>query len=180
MAEYRRFRQRLDATLALAWQEVGRHMQCRAGCFACCHNDFRVSPVEAEGVRTAVLALSESTQAQIQAQCLEPGRTLCPLLVAGQCAIYSDRPILCRIFGFPVSDGTTTATCELNFTDLEAEALLALPAFSTEALSGTLQAISRLYLRECGQTPLPEDVPPPMMTLTEALAGMAPSAVKQC
>jgi Fe-S-cluster containining protein len=164
---YRDFRRQLDGKIAEAWAQYQAKMQCRAGCFACCRPDFRISLVEAYEIREAISTLPESQLAAIHANLREEAPAYCPLLVDGQCSVYENRPVICRIFGFPVSDGETMATCELNFTE-EREALFTAKCFNTQALSEITQLLSRLYLEEMGEA-LPDEAKPPMATIGEIL-----------
>ncbi len=168
LAAYRDFRQRLDGLIANAWAVYQDKMACKAGCFSCCRNDFRISLIEGFELRQAFQALPPAVQQMIMSQRAEPERTLCPLLVDGQCSVYESRPVLCRIFGFPVSDGKTIATCELNFTDDRTETFTA-KAFDTQVLSETTQAISALYLTETGKQAEHTHEPPPMFRIEEVL-----------
>ena len=41
--------------------------------------------------------------------------TECPLLIAGVCSVYNHRPILCRIWGYPMFNGNEVACCRRTF-----------------------------------------------------------------
>lgn len=49
---------------------------------------------------------------------------ICPLLVDGACALYEERPVVCRTHGFPLYSEVGSVTppkvsvCHLNFIDL--------------------------------------------------------------
>jgi Fe-S-cluster containining protein len=144
---YLDFRKQLDEKIAEAWALYHTQMQCKAGCFACCKNDFHISLIEAFILRQVVSELPQELWQQIQKNLFGDDKTYCPLLVNGQCVVYENRPILCRIFGFPVSDGATVATCELNFTQ-ESDMLLTAKHFNTKALAEVTQGLSQLYLQE--------------------------------
>jgi Fe-S-cluster containining protein len=165
---FKEFRRRLDGILAEAWLKYQDKMQCKAGCFSCCKNNFHISPVESQGVLEAVQLLSAEVKSKIRKNLSQPERLLCPLLVEDRCSIYESRPILCRIFGFPVSDGSTMATCELNFME-NRESLHTLQCFDSVILGQTLQTISRLFLQELGH-PLKEEEAIPMIRIDELLS----------
>ncbi len=167
---YRDFRDRLDGLISTAWEAYQDKMACKAGCFSCCRNDFRISLIEGFEVHQAFRALSQASQEIISNNLQDSHRQLCPLLIDNQCSIYEHRPILCRIFGFPVSDGETIATCELNFTQDRSETFTA-QAFDTKVLSETAQAISKLYLIETGKMTdtLKADEAPPMFRIEDIL-----------
>lgn len=172
MILFRQFRDRLDQTIQQAWEQYQSQMQCKAGCFSCCRNDFRISLVEALTVRNAVSALVPDVQDAIRENLSGLNeQSLCPLLVAGQCSIYEERPLLCRVFGFPVSDGETIATCELNFQESQ-EVLFSAQCFDSRVLAQSLHSLSRLYLQEIGQ-PLPsEEEIPPMGTIPQVVTAL--------
>jgi len=39
----------------------------------------------------------------------------CPLLIGGVCSVYKQRPILCRIWGYPMFNGDEVACCRRTF-----------------------------------------------------------------
>jgi Fe-S-cluster containining protein len=110
-----------------AWEEAaagyaqteGRPVACGAGCFDCCTPDgpaagfegevqLLLSPGEAVILYTALQELSEQDWTEITVRASEYAldnklyRT-CPLLAEnGFCSVYSARPMICRIHGFPV------------------------------------------------------------------------------
>lgn len=95
------------------------HLVCRPGCSACCRHDLSLFPVEAAVVRAAVLALAEETRNLISRQALS-GPCSCPFLIDDRCAIYRDRPLICRTQGLPLLiEGDygerTVDFCPLNF-----------------------------------------------------------------
>ena len=70
-------------------------LACRRGCQACCQDDLRVTPVEAERIRRAHPDLLRES---------EPGPIGgCAFLdAAGACRVYEDRPSVCRSQGLPL------------------------------------------------------------------------------
>lgn len=169
LSEFRRFRDRLDGLLAEAWQLYQDKMQCRAGCSACCRGDFRISLIEALEVRVALASLSDTDQAVIRNNLSRSDANRCPLLINERCGIYARRPLLCRIFGFPVTDGEQMATCELNFRDEQSQVFTA-KSFNKPAITETLTLLSNLYLEEMGQL-TPTGTAPPTFLIREVLQG---------
>ncbi|MBY0449176.1 MAG: YkgJ family cysteine cluster protein [Cyanobacteria bacterium] len=165
---YLGFRDKLDQLIAEAWELYKSQMQCKRGCFSCCENNFHISLIEAHVLREAVAGLPADTREQIRVNIQDPNAPLCPLLVDGACSIYESRPILCRIFGFPVSDGQSIATCELNFTEARDD-LFSAKCFNKTALTENTQLLSRLYLHEMGGPELPEGEPSPMFLIQTLL-----------
>ncbi len=141
------FRDRLGLKTEEASEKYKDQMVCKAGCSSCCKGDFKISPLEGLLVKKAVEELTPETQSIIVQNLANHDPNVCPLLVNDQCSIYTERPILCRIFGFPISNGETIATCELNFTQAQNKTFEA-QAFSQPAISESLNAINQLYLSE--------------------------------
>lgn len=94
-------------------------MACRNGCTDCCSN-ISVFPIEAVVIHQGFLKLDEKMRVALEqrAQMLKP-KGICPLLDNGVCLLYDDRPIICRMAGFPciiVRDGRREIECcPLNF-----------------------------------------------------------------
>lgn len=94
----------LDKTLQRMPQAAA--VECTKGCNFCCHGVVSVSApevlrlvrlIEAGTDRQAVLARAQArTRSSIEAAMSL--RDPCPLLVAGDCSVYADRPMGCRQF----------------------------------------------------------------------------------
>ena len=39
----------------------------------------------------------------------------CPMLVGGVCAVYEHRPVICRVWGYPINNGQELACCYKTF-----------------------------------------------------------------
>ncbi len=165
---FREFRDRLDGQIEDARQRYADRMQCRAGCFSCCRNDFRISLIEGFEIREALMALPLEIRRKVHDNLKDTDSPYCPLLVDGQCSVYHRRPLLCRVFGFPVTDGDSVATCELNFIE-EREETFRASAFNLNALAETTRTVSKLYLAETG-FPLTEGGETPMFRVAEIVA----------
>lgn len=123
---------------------------CTKGCTDCCLTDISVFPVEAEAVLAAFRRLPESTRAHIRERTHRDEN--CVFLLDGGCAVYEERPIICRSQGLPLllEEGTRTV-CHLNFkgrgaADLPSETVLNLATLNT-----LLSVIHRLHLGDSGQ-----------------------------
>jgi len=123
-------------------------LACRAGCSGCCATDRTVTDVEAANIARAVAALPPETQAK-----LGKGKG-CTMLVNDRCAIYADRPLICRSHGLPVDtgadDGPGRDVCPLNFTDGSLILLPETDVLSLTTVNTILGAINMLYCREAG------------------------------
>lgn len=108
-------RTRVDAHFDRAAQVAGGQITCAPGCEACCHVDLSVFEIEAAAIRTALAALPESTRARVRAGADQ--RERCAMLLDGRCAIYEQRPLICRSHGLAVQlDEGSVDHCPLNFT----------------------------------------------------------------
>ncbi len=118
-------RRRVDAHFDAAVLRTPDAFACRVGCSACCHVRIGVTGIEADRVRAALAALTRSDpalRARVRAQGHDPHRSICALLVDDRCAIYEERPLICRSHGLPVratlDDGShADSVCPLNFTE---------------------------------------------------------------
>ncbi len=39
----------------------------------------------------------------------------CPMLIGGVCAVYERRPVICRVWGYPIHNGAELACCHKTF-----------------------------------------------------------------
>lgn len=119
LAPWQQVIHKADDFFARVQAEHGEKMRCGSGCTDCCHQDLSLLTVEALAVRVALDRLDRPLQARIARQ----GNSPCALLVDGLCAIYQDRPLICRTHGLPIryagSEGgqgpSLPVVCALNF-----------------------------------------------------------------
>lgn len=114
-------------------------LRCPAGCSICCERspDVPVTPAEAAHVAEAVERLPAARRSVIRRRISETARWItdagradrsrapgpCPLLeepgVAAPashgrlCAVYADRPLVCRAYGFAADGAGTLLGCEI-------------------------------------------------------------------
>jgi Fe-S-cluster containining protein len=118
---------------------------CQEGCSDCCAPRLSVLRVEADSVRRALADLPADLRARVAAQADEEGP--CPLLVDRRCAIYADRPVLCRSHGLVVRADAVVATCPLNYRQ---SAALPSAILDLGNLTTVLVLVNRLYLEALG------------------------------
>ena len=108
-------RTRVDAHFVDAAAKAGEAMRCARGCDTCCRVDLSVFEVEAAPIREALAALPSALRETVRAQA---GQTEhCAMLVEGSCAVYEQRPLICRSHGVAVQlDDGAVDHCPLNFT----------------------------------------------------------------
>ena len=120
-------RARVDAHFDQALARSPAAFQCAAGCDACCHVRIGVFAVEAAPIRQALARLATTDPAlrrRVRDQADDPAhQDHCALLVDGRCAVYAERPLICRSHGLPIAvpdlaDATGKLRldhCPLNF-----------------------------------------------------------------
>jgi len=120
-------RARVDAHFDQALARSPAAFQCAAGCDACCHVRIGVFAVEAAPIRHALARLASTDPAlrsRVRAQADDPDHQHhCALLVDGRCAVYAERPLICRSHGLPIAVADPTDVsgklrldhCPLNF-----------------------------------------------------------------
>lgn len=113
-------RRRVDAHFDAAVARTPDAFRCAAGCSTCCHARFSVFAVEAAPLRAALARLAAEDpplRARVRQQADDPAaQSHCALLVDGRCAVYAERPLICRSHGLPVTTEAAISHCPLNFT----------------------------------------------------------------
>jgi Fe-S-cluster containining protein len=155
MHEYNLLEQRLTKKISNLTKILAHGLHCRAGCTDCCIG-FSVLAIEAERIRKAFKNLPEQSRQQIASQARKDTET-CPLLIDGLCAVYENRPFICRTHGLPLAyineeqQAIEVSVCPLNFTpdyEFTQEQLLFMDEFN-----GELFALNRNYCEEQGLDP---------------------------
>jgi Fe-S-cluster containining protein len=144
-------RGRVDAHFDRAMDRSPGQMRCGEGCHQCCHVRLSVFWVEAEGVIRALARLAQThpdLRARIRSQADDPAHAdRCAMLVDGRCAIYEERPLICRSHGLPIAVEDDAGSydvdwCELNYPSA------APPPESTlrlDALNRPLAVMARMF-----------------------------------
>lgn len=104
-------------------------LRCPSDCARCCERSagIAITSLEAERLARGVDALDGPLRERIRrsvsdtaARLLDPAKTgpghlsgPCPLLENGRCAVYEDRPLPCRAYGFSVEAPSTYFGCEI-------------------------------------------------------------------
>ena len=137
-----------DETRALADQAGS--LPCPTNCFDCCRNTatMSISLVEAKHLGIGLKTLPHSIQEHVQKKAertinkiekegyseaevvtagTEAAETIkghveseCPMLLGGVCIIYDYRPIICRVWGYPIQNNLEISCCKKTFLDSEA------------------------------------------------------------
>lgn len=134
--------QRADAHFETVRREQPEALSCRRGCTFCCHGLFEITPADVAVLVEALAGCEEPERSaiieaarRVVTETAHPDiRTIpdaekerffarvetipCPLLdQEGGCRLYDHRPLVCRTFGLPLSEGSRYIgeECELNF-----------------------------------------------------------------
>jgi hypothetical protein len=155
--------ERVEAFAQTVRQRHGEHINCKAGCDSCCYQTFTIFPVEAEHMARAIAGLSQAERRRLKAhldvapdafkmaEAVQP----CVLLVQGRCMLYSGRPLICRLHGYPLysamverPDGSLRDCCPLNFSTLPLPLLESESIFNLDLVNQTLAAINHQFVQE--------------------------------
>lgn len=159
---YHKLRTDLDQHCQQLTQRWQSHLNCQRGCSGCCQQHLGLFPVEAAMVQAAIRQLSPMIQTQVKTaaqqlhQSQAPGP--CPLLLPSEeCAIYSERPVICRSHGLPISwpaedepETVDVDVCPLNLTAENAwdELDITQDTLAMDRLNLRLAATNMVYCRD--------------------------------
>lgn len=119
LASYLRLRAEVDRAAQLLAARHREVLRCAPGCADCCRLTS-VLPLEAGVLASALAGLDPGLRARVRENV---AGDLCPLLVDGRCAVYRERPIICRTHGLPIgyadaeSSTLSVSACPVNFPD---------------------------------------------------------------
>lgn len=142
--QYVQLQQIIDRDTSRLRQELGR-FPCAATCYDCCRNTatLLMSKIEVVGIQHGLAKLSGEVRNHIRAKARRTVRRLealghhrgdnsqlssemiqeirgakdaeCPMLVAGVCSIYEHRPVICRVWGYPITNNGGISCCRKTF-----------------------------------------------------------------
>jgi Fe-S-cluster containining protein len=119
-------RRRVDDHFAAAQARSPDAMRCGPGCDRCCHVRISVFAIEADRIAARLRAIAQEDpelRERVRVQANDPALAdRCALLVDGRCAVYDERPMICRSHGVPVRTEGETTCCPLNFAGTPAPA----------------------------------------------------------
>ena len=160
-------RRRVDLHFDAAVARSPHAFRCGEGCDACCHARIGVFAVEAAPIREALARLAHedpALRARVRMQADDPAhQDRCALLVDGRCAVYEQRPLICRSHGLPVlavEPGAAPGTplqldhCPLNFTQ---EPPPRASMLRLDAVNQPLAMLARLWTATDGAGRSPSD-----------------------
>jgi Fe-S-cluster containining protein len=175
---YEQLAARSDAVFEKIARDYPDAVHCKRHCDDCCHAVFGLFLVEAAYLQQNFARLSSSDKAKVLLRCdradmelarfqqrvgeqeesgrvegdpLALGRVRCPLLDdEGDCSLYAQRPITCRIYGIPTKIKGRARVCSLS----GFVAGTSYPAFDLDGLFKDLYQLSQeLVQMEKGEDP---------------------------
>lgn len=167
LANYYALVSKVDELCRQIETEFAEHLACSAGCSECCRH-ISLTWVEAVALATALRRLppNEAEEIRLRAQSATPVDP-CPLLMDDRCALYRNRPIICRTHGLPILAETATGTgidfCPHNFRGVDS--LPGKSVVNIERLNTLLDSVNRLFVNQFFETSPAEE----RLTIAEAL-----------
>lgn len=146
---YRALVEKVDELTARITTAFAEHIACRRGCDGCCRH-LSLSLVEAAALAVACSSLPPERRDLLRDRSRTATAEKCPLLLDGECALYSHRPLICRTHGLPVrimeGDRARIDFCPGNFKDLET--LPGAAIVDIDTLNTILAAINKVFASE--------------------------------
>ena len=142
-------RERLETHNARVHATHAEHLACRRGCSGCCQTERTVNDLEFEALREGYEALDSAIKSRLSVE----NSGACPLLLNDACALYDERPLICRSHGLPLVMDGQLDVCPLNFENLELENLPEGDLLSVDTLTAILTVSNMLFCQETGGSP---------------------------
>lgn len=114
---YQELLKTLNRQVGELFDEYREQVSCRKGCSSCCINGFKIRYIEGLNLIQGFVQAPAQVQEQILDNLADKNQASCPVLVDGACALYENRPSLCRAYGLILQVDDKIATCKLNFND---------------------------------------------------------------
>lgn len=142
---YSELRDKIDSLSEKLENMHKKHMMCRAGCDLCCM-DYSILPVEFYHILNR---LKESEYSHTIPYS-EDGES-CVFLKDNKCAIYKERPIICRTHGLPLlymneDGGWELSACELNFTEFNMDEFSDMNTFPQDTFNSELFMLNKEFI----------------------------------
>ncbi len=144
-------RLKVDSFFARVQLAHSEAFACRHGCADCCAVDLTIFPVEAGPIEEALKAAPDSLLQAIAAR--RTRNDHCVMLVNGACAVYEQRPIICRSQGLPLLADEERAVCPRNFVGSDLDGLATGDVLNLNTLNTLLSVLHQIYCRETGSSP---------------------------
>ncbi|MFV0592179.1 MAG: YkgJ family cysteine cluster protein [Draconibacterium sp.] len=144
---YKKLRDKIDSLSEKLANKHQKHMMCKAGCDLCCM-DYRIFPVEFYHIRDRLK--ENGYQHNVPAVTEEEN---CAFLKNHQCAIYEERPVICRTHGLPLlymnEEGDwELSACELNFTEFDMDEFTDKNTFPQDKFNSELFMLNKEFIAD--------------------------------
>jgi hypothetical protein len=143
-------RERVTAHNARVLSAHPTQFSCRKGCAGCCSSERQVNDLEYAALENGFAQLSEAKKELLKRT--NSGED-CPLLIEKACALYAERPLICRSHGLPIVMENRLDVCPLNFEDIDLQSLPDTDLLSVDTLTAILTVSNRLFCSENGGDP---------------------------
>lgn len=145
LENYRKQRDQIDALADKLAEKHQKHMMCKAGCDLCCM-DYSIFPVEFYSIRERL----KEKEYQHDVPPTKDERS-CVFLKDHKCAIYEERPVICRTHGLPLlymnEDGDwELSACELNFTEFDMDEFTEENTFPQDTFNSRLFMLNKEFI----------------------------------
>ncbi|MFH0799405.1 MAG: YkgJ family cysteine cluster protein [Pseudomonadota bacterium] len=178
MNNYLRLVEKIDRFVGALSRRHPSSFACKPGCTDCCVAGITVWRVEFDNLRTHLKAAGgDAIESLTRRSKSSSGR--CPLLDdSGRCAVYAERPVVCRLWGAPLAfsagpeafsvhapgaerllrmarnDEGSITCCDNNFrSDIALDELVFSDIINVETVLNTLAAVNHVYCKEKGLDP---------------------------
>ncbi|MEN8117504.1 MAG: YkgJ family cysteine cluster protein [Bacteroidota bacterium] len=145
--EYLSIRSLVDSISNQLEEHHSKHMHCKAGCDLCCM-DYNIFPVEFYAI------LNSLKEKDIKPETLiSTTDEQCIFLNNHRCAIYRDRPIICRTHGLPLlfmndNGEWELSACELNFTEFDFAQFSQENTFPQDKFNSKLFTLNKRFIHD--------------------------------
>ncbi len=150
---YLQLRTRVDRFVDSIVARYTDQIACRAGCTQCCAPGLTVVLAEAVLVGRALGVSAERVYLQAGQPPLSEAGTCALVDASGNCAVYAERPLTCRVQGMPLKypHEEAISVCQLNFVGLEPHPS---EVFDLQNLETALFAANLDFCKRAGLRPM--------------------------
>lgn len=143
-------REKVDAFMKRVAAANPESISCGPGCHDCCKVDLSVFPVEAEPMAAQLARLNAGVRTAISDR-ITTGQH-CALLVDDRCAVYEQRPLICRSQGLPLLlEDRSLTVCPENFPGTGSiERLPAADILNLKTLNVVLSVLHQAHIKDAG------------------------------
>ena len=164
---YKAIRNKIDKHVSALEKTHRKHLACKKGCDLCCM-DYSIFPVEFYSIQHEL----KNREIPVQTN-QEADEKSCVFLVDHSCAVYAERPVICRTHGLPLifanDDGEfELSACELNFTNFDFEEFNMDNTFHQDKYNSMLFMLNREFVASLPENQFSEFDLIPIKKLAEA------------